>query len=134
MKTCRYEPYFTHIKVCEQQRKNDFILDFLDLHTTTSFKEAVITYISGYVVKMVQKRIKCDTCKEALTSPQEEATQTTSFSLQKRKTCGRLIASSSDVVTICLETEKHSTFLVRNENLSSLTKVTAKIVVIYRFQ
>ena len=38
----------------------------------SEFKEAVISYVAGYVVKMVQKKIKCLQCLAALTTSKEK--------------------------------------------------------------
>jgi len=32
----------------------------------SEYKQAVVVYIAGYVVRMVQKRIKCTDCQSAL--------------------------------------------------------------------
>ena len=38
----------------------------------SEFKEAVISYVAGYIVKMVQKKIKCLQCVSALTTSKEK--------------------------------------------------------------
>jgi len=91
----------------------------------SSFKEAAICYISGYVVKMVRKKIQCATCLEALTAPLNDREDR--MMLQKRKTWGGLIVSSPDVISICLETEKQFTILQTNQTFSSLSNLKAKI-------
>ena len=72
----------------------------------TTYKEAVVVYIAGFVVRSIQKKIDCETCVGALICSREEAQVNPSFSLLNRKRWGKLIDSSSDVINVCIETEK----------------------------
>jgi hypothetical protein len=72
----------------------------------TEYKEAVVVYIAGYVIKMVQKKVTCKTCLEALFCSREEAEQSFAFALLNRKRWGQLIDASCDVIALCNETEK----------------------------
>ena len=72
----------------------------------TDYKEAVVVYIAGYVVKMVKKKILCKTCQDALICSREEAERNFSFALLNRKRWGQLIDASGDVIALCNETEK----------------------------
>ena len=76
------------------------------LRGLSTYKEAVVVYIAGFVVRSIQKKIDCETCLGALICSREEAEKNLSFSLLNRKRWGKLIDSSSDVINICIETEK----------------------------
>jgi hypothetical protein len=73
------------------------------LSSLSQYKKAVIVYISGYVVKMVQKKINCEECLEALSVflPPSDV----NHQLIKRKAWGRLTFASEDVENVCFETE-----------------------------
>ena len=90
-------------------------------HGLSLYKEAVVVYIAGYVVKMVRKKLKCPICLDALTCSREEAESKVSFALLNRKRWGNLIDSSSDVITVCIETEKIFTVLLK-ENSEIISK------------
>jgi len=80
------------------------------------YKEAVVVYISGYVVKMVRRKLKCCICLDALTCSRDEAESNVSFALLNRKRWGNLIDASSDVITVCNETEKIFTIILKENN------------------
>ena len=93
------------------------------------YKEAVIVYIAGYVVKMVRKKIRCSTCLDALICSREEAESKTSFALLNRKRWGKLIDSSSCVITVCIEAEKVFSVLFK-ENNHNISKKNFTILLI----
>ena len=68
----------------------------------SEFKEAVISYVAGYVVKMVQKKIKCLQCLAALTTSKEKLSDL----FVTWKTKGGLNLPSLGLQKICQETEK----------------------------
>lgn len=95
------------------QQKAD--IDFIHLFTDhdyfqhnnwylTEYAEEVITYISGYVARSVEKKINCSFCKELLISKAQEDTCTNK--LLKRKNRGGLYLASPDVIKICKNAEK----------------------------
>ena len=96
----------------------------------SAYKEAVVVYIAGFVVKMVKRKLTCETCLDSLITTREEAEKNPSFALLNRKRWGRLIDSSSDVITVCIETEKLFVFLTKKDGtLSTLKKGIAPFIV-----
>ena len=82
----------------------------------SEFKESVVVYISGYVVRMVQKKLRCEDCIAALHDSAEFLTKP-SHQLLRRKNWGNLVVASDDVIKICSETEKMvSNLLIQNPN------------------
>lgn len=73
------------------------------LNGLSEFKEAVITYIAGYVVKMVKKNVKCEDCLASLLGWSESPTKR--HQLFSRKKWGHLTLASNDVIEVCLQTE-----------------------------
>ena len=78
----------------------------------SEYKEEAISYIAGFVAKMVKKQIVCPTCTGALTVPKEGAKM--SFVVWKNN--GGLTIPSSSLLKICHETEK---CLIRMLNTTS---------------
>lgn len=74
--------------------------DTPNIESVSEFKQAAINYIAGYVVKMMQRTLKCMACSNALT------TSRYIHPLTKLKDRGGLLKPSESVVSICLETEK----------------------------
>jgi len=71
----------------------------------TNFKEQVLGYIAGYVVRMVRRKVKCAECLTSLIfDPLIDESQ--SFLLLQRKKWGRLIEASNNVIKICEEAER----------------------------
>ena len=68
----------------------------------SEYKEAAISYIAGYVVKMVEKKIHCLQCQTALTSTKELLPDL----FVTWKTNGGLKLPSLGLIKICEETEK----------------------------
>ena len=74
------------------------------LNTLSEYKKSVIVYIAGYVVKMIQKIVKCEDCLAALSVSTTEMCP--NQQLLKRKAWGRLTFASQDVINVCYETER----------------------------
>ena len=68
----------------------------------SEYKGAAISYIAGYAVKMVEKRIHCMQCKTALSSSKDLLPDL----FVTWKTNGGLKLPSLEVIKICEETEK----------------------------
>jgi hypothetical protein len=83
------------------------------LNSTTDYKKAVITYISGYVVKMAEKILTCDVCALALHST--KVNTGSHHQLLIRKEYGQLVYACEDVIFICQVTEA---FIARMSLLS----------------
>ena len=69
--------------------------------TLSEFKTAAISYIAGYVVQMVKKKVTCSTCCEALSSTQYQP-ECKFIALKDR---GKLVKPTTSAIKICLETE-----------------------------
>ena len=70
----------------------------------SQFKESVVAYISGYVVRMIQRKVCCEECLESLIDANNPLTDQW-FQLLKQKKWGSLVVASTDVIKVCLETE-----------------------------
>jgi hypothetical protein len=68
----------------------------------SEYKEAAISYIAGYVVKMVEKKIHCPQCLAALITSKENIPDL----FVTWKTNGGLRLPSLGLIKICEETEK----------------------------
>lgn len=80
--------------------EDDMIPDLPDVCTLSEYKEAVISYITGFVVKKMKEKITCLPCSQALTT--DGAAH--SFILLKDR--GGLQKPSPGMVSVCLTTEK----------------------------
>ena len=90
----------------------------------SEFKLSAISYISGYVVRMVQKKVQCSKCCKAL-----EAKDIRNLLAPKpvnRKLGGNLVFASEDIVQVCSETELTICKLksLTNENLPKCKKLS----------
>ena len=91
---------------------SEIVIEFIPhLNPLSEFKEAAISYIAGYVVKMMRKKIKCLKCLEALVS--DKIVSQNDFIKYKNK--AGLVMPSFSIVSVCLCTEK---FLQRELNMS----------------
>jgi len=82
--------------------------DYVDapaISQLSAFKEAAVTYMAGYVVRMVLKLVKCDTCKLALFSKERRFSSLTSPQLLQRKDRGGLMVPSEEVEFVCHQAE-----------------------------
>lgn len=68
----------------------------------TEFSEQVVTYIAGFVIRHLQKIIKCVICVGALSGNKANFLN----SLIRQKSHGGLMYPSKDVVKICLKAER----------------------------
>lgn len=82
------------------------ISEFLERNSASPFQENVIGYISGYVVRMTRKVLKCEECINSLYSEYGGA-HPTALKLLFSKTRGGLIIPSKDVTDLCLITNKY---------------------------
>ena len=71
--------------------------DIPNFETVSPYKDAAISYIAGYVVRMIKRRI---TCTQALTTTE------TVHAFVALKDRGFLQKPSSSIVTVCKETDK----------------------------
>lgn len=83
-------------------QEDDFPVLDLTSSILSEYKSNVITYIAGFVVKMMLCKISCDICKGALWS-----SSTSSYAnLLQRKRYGHLVEASPDVVRVCEVSER----------------------------
>ena len=76
--------------------------DSPNMANLTEYKKAAISYIAGYVAKMVVKQTLCTQCCTALGSTKS----TTMSSFLKKKDRGGLFKPTQSVITVCEETER----------------------------
>lgn len=65
----------------------------------TEFCDQIITYIGGYVVTAIQKKIKCDECNSALVLLKPDIDRTYELAIFKDE--GSLVYPTKDVIQIC---------------------------------
>lgn len=70
---------------------------------TTEFSINVIVYIAGFIVRKIQRTVKCTECLKVLLSTSKE---TTYHALIRNKSRGYLLIPSADVTLICRSAEK----------------------------
>jgi hypothetical protein len=95
--------------------------DFPNAIMLSEYKKAVVSYIAGFVVRMVKKKISCCDCQSALTASHEAClaagTQASTSVSSLTSTAvdsqfltlinrGGLIKASDSVIIVCEETEK----------------------------
>ena len=66
---------------------------------------AVIPYIAGYTVRMIQKQLKCEECTEALTTG-----EVMKGSFLEKKDRGGLVRPAPDVIKVCERCLQQSTY------------------------
>jgi len=64
------------------------------------YNSEVVTYITGYVIKSIKNKIKCNMCRQSLESKENYSL------LLKIKNRGGLLLPSPKVITICKVTER----------------------------
>ena len=77
----------------------------------SKYKEAAVSYIAGFVVRMVKKRMHCELCVAALTSQGN-----TAHEFVEMKNRGGLVKASSSVISVCGETEKCFQHMLKMSN------------------
>jgi len=87
----------------------------LPLYTT--YKNEVISYIAGFIVKKLMKNLRCAQCINALIGKNDEIDQ----NLINIKNRGSLIYPSRDVIYICKKVDSVITMYIKiNKNLSNI--------------
>jgi len=88
------------------QSEHDYA-DVPNISAVSEYKQSAITYIAGYVVRMVKRKIHCAECQLALICNDCNALQgSIGGQFLKLKDMGGLIKASPCVVRVCEETEK----------------------------
>ena len=86
--------------------------DSPNMTSLTEYKQAAISYITGYVAKMVIKKTLCSRCCEALGSRNHAATS----SFMRLKDRGGLFKPTQSVFKICEKTEQRFQKLLASTN------------------
>ena len=102
------------------------------------YKEAILSYIAGYIIRRILKRISCSICSSALVnsfSLQDHSYSKSHRSLINIKNRGGLISPSDDVFHILSICEKTFKFLICGEDphnlkINSDRNVKAKLIYI----
>ena len=105
--------------------------DYADVPNMTvlsPFKEAVVEYIAGYVVKSVEKTTVCTECKVALRAPEEPCMESPTPSLVRCKDRGGVVKPSKCVIKTCSETEKCFQRMAKTVAVPSHPKIMQAIV------
>ena len=106
----------------EEQTTDEFsdAPDFITEQNCTPYKEAIIGYIGGYIVKAMVKDISCEVCaEEALLYKKDQMTTALPASFESLifiKDRGGLITSSADVCKVLTVTEKLFRYFISGVN------------------
>lgn len=88
---------------CPVQSDHDYT-DAPNITSISEFKQAAISFMAGYVAKMVAKQLLCDKCSSSLGSTATGTAPQSAFMVLKDR--GGLFKPSPSVVKVCEETEK----------------------------
>lgn len=84
---------------------------------TTQYKNEVISYIAGYIIRKLMKKLNCVECINALTVRDAETNQ----NLINIKSRGSLLYPSRDVIYICKQVDNALTMYIKvHKNLSDI--------------
>ena len=98
------------VSLCKQlgQEPTQIDHDYADMPPyvpcISQYKEASISYIAGYVIRMVKKKTPCEQCQDALVDAEKR--QGGNMSLVARKDNGGLLYPAQDFIDVCLEAER----------------------------
>lgn len=87
--------------------------------TCSAFKMQCIGYISGFIVRMLGKIIKCNICCEGCLEDGGGEESLDLFNLKQR---GPLLKPSKDVIKICATTENAISLILNSTNVHDLLK------------
>ncbi|CAB3990496.1 Hypothetical predicted protein [Paramuricea clavata] len=90
--------YDLNVRLEPQQTDHDYV-DAPNFNYLSSYKEAAVGYIAGYVVRMVKRSVTCESCIDALV--EKDPNNTKFNSLVRQKNHGGLIEASASVYQIC---------------------------------
>jgi hypothetical protein len=93
---------------------HDYITTMDKLESLTDFKDSVVEYIGGFVVRQVRKNLKCDICSCSLVSDNIAVP----LKLTDTKNRGGLVRLSSHVKKVCAVTEQCLQLVKKTEGLS----------------
>jgi len=105
--------YDLALRLPQQVSDHDYVDLSNDLNLSV-YKQYVVSYIAGFVVRMVRRQVICPDCSGSLTT--EQLYDERQLQLIKAKDKGGLLKPSPSVVAICETTEKClQRMLIRNE-------------------
>lgn len=118
----RISPIDTNRQLSLELQGDDFdeINLFCGNFALTFFKEAILTYIAGFIVRKLLKVISCKTCAGSLLNQSfnEHSYSLSTYSLINSKNRGGLVVPSNDVSDVVKICEKVFRFNVSGESLS----------------
>jgi hypothetical protein len=97
----------------DEKIDHDYLKSLNSLEGLTEYKESVVEYIGGFVVRQVRKNIKCEVCLSSLISH----TEGVNMKLVNAKDRGGLIRLSPDVKKICEVSEQCLQHVLKTKGL-----------------
>jgi hypothetical protein len=91
--------------VIEESEDTELDPSTFDYHTLTQYTKCVTTYIAGFVVRSLSKKLKCKTCIQSLLETDSREIQSVDYALLRTKQNGGLLNPAHDVVVICKTAE-----------------------------
>lgn len=104
-----------------QDHNYDCTSEFL---TLTELAENIVTYMAGYVVKMLSKIVTCEECIEEIIATNDEA-NSKSYSYIKKRNLGPYLLPSFSVYKICMTSEltiRRQMFISKNTIPPNITE------------
>lgn len=90
----------------------------------TLYVQDIVSYIAGFVVKILKKCVNCQKCLQLLESVE------TYSDLQKRKKYGALVNASEFVVVVCKVAEKYFRFFNKTTNIFNKNVKNPSIILV----
>lgn len=100
----------TNTTVEEHQHLNFSEVEHMFATNLSEFSQEIIIYISDFIVRKLNSKIKCETCLTALIGNKENLLN----SFLNFKNRGGLTYPSNDVITLCHNTEKNVRLYIKN--------------------
>jgi hypothetical protein len=97
----------------EHKIDHDYMATLTSLESLTEFKQSVSEYIGGFVVRQVQKLVKCEACHSSLFSDINDNPKT----LLATKDRGGLIQPSPGVKKVCTVAEQCLQHVLRTKGI-----------------
>jgi hypothetical protein len=107
-----------------EEQRNGFIIPHVSSNHSSQYTKCVTTYIAGFVVKSLSKKLKCQTCIASLLETDSQEIKSIDYTLIRTKQNGGLLNPAQDVVVICTATESIiRSFQNRETNQMSIQKI-----------
>ena len=119
--------YDLTLRLEPQQTDHDYV-DAPNFNYLSSYKEAAVGYIAGFVVRMVKRSVTCESCIDALV--EKDPNDTKFNSLVRHKNHEGLIEASASVYQICQSTEQCVVRMLNSSggNLPTSSKIVPAIL------